>query len=76
MSPKRKRPGVLQIKVNKAYCKGCAICAAFCPENVLEMKGDKPVVARLDDCTECLQCEMRCPDFAITVDRFLPVEEE
>ena len=39
-------------------------------------RGDKPAVARLDDCTECLQCEMRCPDFAITVDRFVPVEEE
>jgi 2-oxoglutarate ferredoxin oxidoreductase subunit delta len=66
----QKKTGRLAITVNPAYCKGCGICVAFCPEQVLAMEGEKSVVVHLDACTECLQCEMRCPDFAITVERF------
>ena len=30
-----------------------------------------PVVARPDDCTACLLCELHCPDFAIEVRRLV-----
>lgn len=72
-SPRKKKPGKVQIKINPAYCKGCGICAGFCPENVLEMRGGKAIDARPQDCTVCLQCEMRCPDFAISVERVVPL---
>jgi 2-oxoglutarate ferredoxin oxidoreductase subunit delta len=56
------------IKVNLAWCKGCEICVAFCPKNCLEMEGGKVKVARPEDCIKCNFCELRCPDFAITVE--------
>lgn len=56
------------LEVNKAWCKGCRICVAFCPKNVLELGPDgKVAVARPDDCIYCRDCELRCPDMAITV---------
>jgi 2-oxoglutarate ferredoxin oxidoreductase subunit delta len=70
---RRAKSGKLQIRINPALCKGCEICVAFCPEHVLAMKDGKPVVVALEQCTECLQCEMRCPDFAIDVERYEPV---
>jgi 2-oxoglutarate ferredoxin oxidoreductase subunit delta len=61
-----KRPKILV--VNRDWCKGCNICVAFCPRNVLELDGDeKVVIARLAACTWCGLCELRCPDFAITM---------
>ncbi len=61
-----KKPAV--ITVNVGWCKGCEICVAFCPKNVLEMEGGKVKVARPEDCNRCMLCELRCPDFAITVE--------
>lgn len=56
------------IKINKDWCKGCELCVAFCPRNVLEIGKDrKAEPAREEDCTGCLVCEYKCPDFAITV---------
>ncbi len=56
------------IKINKDWCKGCELCVAFCPRNVLEIGKDrKAEPAREKDCTGCLVCEYKCPDFAITV---------
>lgn len=51
-------------------CKGCGICAHFCPKGVLEITeiGKSAVRdGREEDCIGCGQCEMRCPDFAIFV---------
>jgi 2-oxoglutarate ferredoxin oxidoreductase subunit delta len=56
------------IKVNLKWCKGCEICVAYCPKAVLEMEGGKVKVARPEDCIKCMLCELRCPDFAITVE--------
>ena len=60
----KKRP---RIVVNTAWCKGCGICVAFCPKQVLIMKDGHPEVAHPEDCTLCQMCELRCPDFAIEV---------
>ena len=56
-----------KIEINEKYCKACYICIEFCPTKVLEMKGTKAVVKNLDACIKCMQCELRCPDFAIKV---------
>jgi 2-oxoglutarate ferredoxin oxidoreductase subunit delta len=56
------------LEVNTEWCKGCGICVAFCPKDVLELgEENKVVVARPDDCIYCADCEVRCPDFAIRV---------
>jgi len=56
------------IEINEEWCKGCAICVEFCPKAVLAMnRRGKPEVMDLEACTKCQLCDLRCPDFAITV---------
>ena len=56
------------LSVNRAWCKGCNICVAFCPRDVLALDAEEKVtVVRIDACTFCALCELRCPDFAITI---------
>ncbi len=57
----------IDIHINQAWCKGCAICVEFCPQDVLVMEKGVAKVHNLDACTACGLCELRCPDFAITV---------
>ena len=59
--------GERRISITPRYCKGCEICVKLCPSDVLEIKDFKVHVARIEDCTECMLCEIRCPDFAIEV---------
>jgi len=55
-----------QIIINRAWCKGCGICEAFCPKHVLELDEDeKMTVVRPEECNACGLCEQRCPDLAI-----------
>ena len=57
-----------RIDINTEWCKGCGICVAFCPKQVLVLNGrGKSEVARLDDCIACMMCALRCPDLAIDV---------
>ncbi len=58
-----------EININKAMCKGCEICVLLCPTHVLDMQDFKANVADIEKCTACMQCELRCPDFAIEVTR-------
>lgn len=53
------------LQINKTWCKGCGICVAFCPKNVLELKDGKVSIKDEDSCIKCGQCELRCPDYAI-----------
>ncbi|KPJ50893.1 hypothetical protein AMJ40_01475 [candidate division TA06 bacterium DG_26] len=55
------------IRVRDEWCKGCAICVEFCPENVLVMDGNKVKVLNPEACKGCALCELMCPDFAIAV---------
>jgi 2-oxoglutarate ferredoxin oxidoreductase subunit delta len=57
-----------KIEINRDFCKGCGICVAFCPKRVLELdENEKVVVKRIEDCSACRLCELRCPDIAIEV---------
>lgn len=51
--------------IKEEWCKGCGICVAFCPKNVLEMDGGKVKAVNRDACNNCGLCELRCPDYAI-----------
>jgi 2-oxoglutarate ferredoxin oxidoreductase subunit delta len=63
------KPKLKEHRINREWCKGCAICVAFCPKSVLELdEKDKAVAKRLEDCIACRLCELRCPDLAIAVE--------
>ena len=60
------------IDINR--CKGCGLCVAVCPKNVLELseeintKGYFPVYqACPEDCIFCATCCIMCPDVAIAI---------
>jgi 2-oxoglutarate ferredoxin oxidoreductase subunit delta len=58
-----------QHHINREWCKGCGICIAFCPKNVLELdRHEKAVAARIEDCIACRMCDLRCPDLAVEVE--------
>lgn len=62
----------IKLHIYKELCKGCEICVHFCPKRVLGIGPDlKVAVVNLDGCTGCMQCELRCPDFAIFVERMM-----
>lgn len=65
---------LMKIEINDDWCKTCYICVELCPKNVfskanqVSKKGTLPVEVRnLKACTGCRECELLCPDLAITV---------
>ncbi len=62
------RPPEVPVEINAKWCKGCDICVAFCPKEVLvRPEGEKAQVAHPEKCTRCGLCEIMCPDLAIVV---------
>ena len=57
------------ITIRDEWCKlPCSICIVYCPPKILEPDEDgHPVVINLEACTECMLCELRCPQVAIEV---------
>ncbi len=68
MKPKRDKK-IRGIFFNEKWCKRCGICVEFCPGKVFTMENLQPPAAvNLEACTLCRLCEMRCPDYAISVE--------
>ena len=55
----------LRVVIRSGWCKGCGICAAFCPKSALTLINGKAALVEKDRCISCGMCEMRCPDYAI-----------
>jgi 2-oxoglutarate ferredoxin oxidoreductase subunit delta len=69
MAETRKKKEIPKIDIFKAWCKACGICVAFCPTGVLAKdEAGNPYVKDIEKCINCGWCEIRCPDFAITVE--------
>jgi 2-oxoglutarate ferredoxin oxidoreductase subunit delta len=67
-SEKAKEKKQFDINIYRDWCKGCGICAALCPKQVLSRNEEGgPVVTDPDACIGCGWCELHCPDFAISV---------
>lgn len=67
------------IEVDERFCKGCELCIAECPQQVLALdmesltaKGYHPVALVKDGCTGCAICALVCPEAALTVYREVP----
>jgi 2-oxoglutarate ferredoxin oxidoreductase subunit delta len=62
------RPAGGRVLIEREWCKGCGICVALCPADVLALdEQEKATVAAPDRCTLCRACELHCPDLAIVV---------
>lgn len=57
----------VKFTIREDWCKGCRICIEFCPKQVLILKNDKVYPEKPELCISCKLCELRCPDYAITV---------
>ena len=57
--------GKKQLIIEPSWCKGCGICAEFCPKGALELSEGKVRMKEDGECILCGMCEMRCPDYAI-----------
>lgn len=63
-----------EIKIDRERCKGCALCAHFCPKKCIaideeiNLKGYRPAVfAYKENCIGCAICAQMCPDVCIEV---------
>ncbi len=57
-----------RIEINREWCKGCGICVAFCPQEVLGLDDEeKAVVLHPENCNLCGMCELRCPEIAVEI---------
>jgi len=63
-----------KVVFNRDRCKGCELCASFCPKKIIEMdtqvnaKGYCPAkITRQEECIGCLSCATVCPDCAIEI---------
>ena len=62
------KKGETRVKIFRDWCKGCGICVAFCPSQVMKLDNQgKARVVQDDECINCGFCEIHCPDFAIMV---------
>ncbi len=59
---------VREILIQTKWCKNCGICVEFCPQKVFTLgKLNEPMISTPEACSCCRLCELRCPEFAITV---------
>ncbi|NHV60591.1 MAG: 4Fe-4S binding protein [Candidatus Verstraetearchaeota archaeon] len=58
---------MVSVKVDHEKCNGDAICISVCPTNVFDLKDNKAVATREQDCILCMACVSQCPTQAITV---------
>lgn len=59
--------------VNRPWCKGCELCVRSCPTGILRLDEEAKVeVLDIKKCIFCGICELRCPDFAIRVEKGPP----
>jgi len=69
-----KAPENTPVWVDTTRCKACDICVSVCPAGVLSMKqeptstlGAMISIEHPESCIGCNDCELTCPDFAISV---------
>lgn len=67
---------MVSITFNEELCKGCGLCVAACPEEIIVLaaqinsKGFHPAtVTEQEKCKGCAMCARMCPDVVIEIKR-------
>jgi 2-oxoglutarate ferredoxin oxidoreductase subunit delta len=77
----KNKPRAVKPVIQVERCKGCGICAKFCPEKILVLGHELnsygyPTITMIDEkaCTHCLRCSLVCPDvvFAFVLEESEP----
>ncbi|WP_419765142.1 MAG: 4Fe-4S dicluster domain-containing protein [Arcobacter sp.] len=70
----KETPQNVPVSIDTKRCKACDICASVCPAGVLAMAydststlGSKVSIISEETCIGCCDCELACPDFAISI---------
>jgi NAD-dependent dihydropyrimidine dehydrogenase PreA subunit len=58
---------MVKIVVDNDKCTGCGTCVETCPVEVFEIKDEKSVPVKVEECLVCRACEAECPESAIQV---------
>lgn len=62
--------GGYRLIVHRGWCKGCELCVKSCPRDILQLDEEAKVeVSDIGKCIFCGICELRCPDFAIRLEK-------
>ncbi len=54
-------------KIDVPKCTGCELCIKMCPNNVLSLINNRPVIANSDICDYTAACQDICPTGAISL---------
>ncbi len=77
LTTQARRVGIPRIEITRAWCKGCNICVAVCPERILSIDSHEiAVISDQDRCTACGLCARLCPDMAIDIWLDMPMSSE
>jgi len=58
---------MVEVKVDSDKCDGCGTCIDTCPVEVFELKEEKSMPVKEEECLVCRACEVQCPTSAIEV---------
>lgn len=53
--------------INPNICKGCGLCARFCPQSAISGERGKPYVIDLERCIKCGICFEKCKFKAVEI---------
>jgi ferredoxin len=67
---KRRKEGIMKVKIDEELCTGCGVCESLCPE-VFEIKDDEKAHVKDADCKgcDCQDAADSCPAEAIIIEQ-------